>query len=67
MRLKVPRTAASVGPLATGIGLRVVVAPLVLPGVGAVLGLDGDLAAGMSGLGVLPAVLLAPLWVGLAT
>lgn len=96
MRLRIPRAAAAIGPLATGIGLRVVLAPLVLLAVGAVLGLggdpwavsvlqagmssgvvasilaadhglDGELAAGMSGLGVVPAVLLAPVWAGLAT
>lgn len=92
MRLRVPRGLADLGPLAVGIGTRVVLAPVAVltvvvalgldgpawstsvvqagmsSGVVAAMlaadnGLDGELAANLSGLGVPFAAVLAPVWV----
>lgn len=93
-KLHVPRSLGAAGPLAVGIGIRVVLAPLAVLGVMAVTGasglewstsviqagmssgvvasilaadngLDGELAANLSGLGVPFAIAMAVVWSGL--
>lgn len=93
-KLHVPRSLGAAGPLAVGIGIRVVLAPLAVLGVMAVTGasglewstsviqagmssgvvasilaadngLDGELAANLSGLGVPYAIAMAVVWSGL--
>lgn len=90
-RIRLPRSITSIGPLATGIGIRVVLAPLAVLGFMAVTGasgpewstaviqagmssgvvasilaadsgLDGELAANLSGLGVPFAMALSVVW-----
>jgi len=64
MRLSPPRQVAHVGPLATGLGLRLVVAPLTVLGVMALLGVSGSqwttsaVQAGMSS-GVVASIMAA--------
>lgn len=93
-KLRLPRSVAAIGPLVTGIGIRVVAAPAAVLGVMAVTGasglewqasvieagmssgvvasilaadngLDGELAANLSGLGVPFALAMAVVWMGL--